>query len=461
MAIRLADTARPNNFIEGEQQGTFPVAYAEDIWFADGTRLSEKTFGGDSIQKDELPLAGTTQLGKIYQYVGETGTYQNGCFYQCKYSEQSGWFWSPIPVVEKGITYRESYSFGEFPIGTVIVYSGTPEWGMKVGHIYKYDSDKPLKLYRFTGLRDGVNVQYYLTTDKCEVGDAVFFSNSSTMYTYVKSISGSTVTFGNDLVITNFAYADVITTITYTGWFDIGDAGKSYNTPKYMNVSNSPANAGESFYTDVTNSFELLKIIANAMYADIDDSRILTPYIGHIVAYTKDESEQPNIGVASYIATACWGANTHPYIRMRIFADTGKVYGFFRSQDGTFNLVDFTVDALHYNARVNTNVRSFITSTQVFTFTASKTGFLKAYMHKSGSGYTARLFVNGVSVDQLSCFSEDSSGTTLPWIANGGIDMTLSAFVNEGDIIKIDSDEGGSASIDSWYLYATVLQYKA
>lgn len=128
--------------------------------------------------------------------------------------------------------------------------------------------------------------------------------------------------------------------------------------------------------------------------------------------------------------------------------------------------VDETVDEaiteeLHYNNRVNTNVRTFITSSQVHTFTASKTGLLKAYMHKSGSGYTARLFVNGVPVDQLSCFGEDSSGTVLPWVANGGIDATLSSFVKVGDVVKIDSDESGSTSTNSWYLYATVLQYKS
>lgn len=118
-------------------------------------------------------------------------------------------------------------------------------------------------------------------------------------------------------------------------------------------------------------------------------------------------------------------------------------------------------DELHYNARVNSNVRMFITSSQTLTFTASKTGLLKAYMHKSGSGHTARLFVNGVSVDQLSCFEADSNGTILPWLENGGIDTTLSAFVKEGDVVKIDSDESDSPSTNSWYIYATVLQYKS
>lgn len=225
MAIKLADTARPNNYVDAEHLGTYPVAYAEDVWFEDGTRLSEKTFDGESIQVTELPLGGSALEGKIYQYIGTTGTYQNGCFYQCQYSEYSGWIWKPIPVVEKGVTYRESYSFAEFPIGTVIIYSGNPEYGMKLGHHYKYDSNKPLKLYRFTGVKDGENVHYYLTTDKCEIGDAVFFYNSNTMYTYVKFVNGSTVTFGNDVVVTDFTYANETETITYTGWFDIGGGG--------------------------------------------------------------------------------------------------------------------------------------------------------------------------------------------------------------------------------------------
>ena len=83
MAIKLADTARPNNYVDAEHLGTYPVAYAEDVWFADGTRLSEKTFDGQSIQVTELPLASATELGKIYQYIGEDGTYKHGYFYEC------------------------------------------------------------------------------------------------------------------------------------------------------------------------------------------------------------------------------------------------------------------------------------------------------------------------------------------------------------------------------------------
>lgn len=97
MAIRLADTARPNNHVDAEHLGTFPVAYAEDVWFADGTRLSEKTFDGQSIQKEELPLATAIEEGNIYQYIGADGTYKYGYFYECVQS--SGTYnWNQLEV---------------------------------------------------------------------------------------------------------------------------------------------------------------------------------------------------------------------------------------------------------------------------------------------------------------------------------------------------------------------------
>ena len=97
MAIKLADTARPNNHVDAEHLGTFPVAYAEDVWFSDGTRLSEKTFDGQSIQVTELHLAQASEIGKIYQYSGADGTYKHGYFYECV--QNSGTYsWNQLEV---------------------------------------------------------------------------------------------------------------------------------------------------------------------------------------------------------------------------------------------------------------------------------------------------------------------------------------------------------------------------
>ena len=49
-----------------------------------------RLFGsGESIQKAALPEASETELGKIYQYVGITGTYTRGFFYECVEEEHT------------------------------------------------------------------------------------------------------------------------------------------------------------------------------------------------------------------------------------------------------------------------------------------------------------------------------------------------------------------------------------
>ena len=122
----------------------------------------------------------------------------------------------------------------------------------------------------------------------------------------------------------------------------ITDDTANGQTPVVMNISNSDVNVDEPFYTDKTNSMEVFKIIADAMFNDIDTSRVLKVYTGHATAYTTDDSGYPDIAVSTYIASSCWGANGHPYIRMRIFSDWGQEYKFQRSQDGSYTLTNAT-----------------------------------------------------------------------------------------------------------------------
>ena len=118
----------------------------------------------------------------------------------------------------------------------------------------------------------------------------------------------------------------------------ITDDTANGQTPVVMNISNSDVNVDEPFYTDKTNSMEVFKIIADAMFNDIDTSRVLKVYTGHATAYTTDDSGYPDIAVSTYIASSCWGSNGHPYIRMRIFSDWGQEYKFQRTQDGSYVL---------------------------------------------------------------------------------------------------------------------------
>ena len=139
MAIKLADTARPNNYVDAEHQGTFPVAYAEDVWFADGTRLSDKTFDGQSIQKEELPLASADELGNIYQYVGETGTYTKGYFYECVSDGKPSPTYSWKAVISAGDSIqKESLPVAsEEEVGNIYQYIGETTASFTNGYFYE------------------------------------------------------------------------------------------------------------------------------------------------------------------------------------------------------------------------------------------------------------------------------------------------------------------------------------
>jgi len=75
MAIKLADTARPNNHVDQNHLGSFPVAYAEDIWFSDGTRLSEKKFEQESaVGISDIAKTSTNGLVDTYTITLTNGT---------------------------------------------------------------------------------------------------------------------------------------------------------------------------------------------------------------------------------------------------------------------------------------------------------------------------------------------------------------------------------------------------
>ena len=83
--IKLADTLAPmsNDFyaVESENVGIDIDGTSKSIQqaYEDGDLSS----GGSSIQVDTMPIASVDELGKIYEFIGSTGTYVNGYFYEC------------------------------------------------------------------------------------------------------------------------------------------------------------------------------------------------------------------------------------------------------------------------------------------------------------------------------------------------------------------------------------------
>lgn len=230
MAIKLADTARPNNYVDREHLGTFPVAYAEDVWFEDGTRLSEKTFDGQSIQVTELPLASTTEEGHVYQYIGTTGTYTHGCFYECV--ETSGSYdWKILQTVENCVIYtdRNIVDSTVYPFGTVVVYTGEPQWGFFKGHHYMYVENQTLTLYKFNCNFNGTRVSVVFTDKELKVGTTRLRDFDGYIVDYISEINGDSATTvnrgGSTESLTDLEFTGETEDITFTGWVDIGGGG--------------------------------------------------------------------------------------------------------------------------------------------------------------------------------------------------------------------------------------------
>ena len=98
MAIRIMDSIKTAN-----DTTDFPVSYAKDVWLNKDKNGATENYsdlqtmynndelgsGGSSIQVDTMPIASVDELGKIYEFIGSTGTYVNGYFYECVSDEQN------------------------------------------------------------------------------------------------------------------------------------------------------------------------------------------------------------------------------------------------------------------------------------------------------------------------------------------------------------------------------------
>lgn len=240
MAIKLADTARPNNHVDSEHLGTFPVAYAEDVWFEDGTRLSEKTFDGQNIQVTELPLVSATEEGHVYQYIGTTGTYTHGCFYECVETTTNNYVWKPINVIDSPVLSVDDdiYShFNEYDEGAVIVYTGEDTPSYQKGHHYRKVVHGSASTYSVSVYQDSehqTSIPYQSLEPVVEVGTILFYSDYNSGFIprcKCIAISGDEYTLYRyeDGLITKSSYGVYIDTnsnsnlLTY--WEDIGGGG--------------------------------------------------------------------------------------------------------------------------------------------------------------------------------------------------------------------------------------------
>lgn len=118
--VRISDTLKQQNDLT-----SFPVAFGDSIWLNKDKSGATEDYsdlqtmynndelgnGGSAIQVDLLPPPSVDELGKIYEFIGSTGTYVNGYFYECVSDGE------PTPTyswVQKNVQPNaESFTFNE------------------------------------------------------------------------------------------------------------------------------------------------------------------------------------------------------------------------------------------------------------------------------------------------------------------------------------------------------------
>lgn len=195
MAVRIADSLKQQNDLD-----TFPVAYGDGIWLDKNKGEDPANYkslqamynddelggGGSSIQVETMPVASAENVGKIVQYVGATGSYKKGHFYECicnyyglfnpKYS------WKEVDHVRfNHVVYHQTTEpiNSDFIAGDIIYYTGVLTDKFKPNHYYRaLPSIGTMEKYKFTMNKNGGIIFWSYTPFEFKLGFVVYPSGS-------------------------------------------------------------------------------------------------------------------------------------------------------------------------------------------------------------------------------------------------------------------------------------------
>lgn len=139
-----------------------------------------------SSQTEVMPIASADNVGKIVQYVGETGTYKKGYFYECicnyyglfnpKYS------WKEVDHVRfNHVVYHQTTEpiNSDFIAGDIIYYTGVLTDKFKPNHYYRaLPSIGTMEKYKFTMNKNGGIIFWSYTPFEFKLGFVVYPSGS-------------------------------------------------------------------------------------------------------------------------------------------------------------------------------------------------------------------------------------------------------------------------------------------
>lgn len=163
MSIKLADTLAP--------MGNFPAVESDNVDITiDGSPKSlQQAYedgdlggGGSSIQVETMPAASAENVGKIVQYVGATGSYKKGHFYECVHNKcdavQPVYRWIDVSNYRYNhVVYNQTTEpiNSDFIAGDIIYYTGVLTDKFKPNHYYRaLPSIGTMEKYTFTMYRN-------------------------------------------------------------------------------------------------------------------------------------------------------------------------------------------------------------------------------------------------------------------------------------------------------------------
>lgn len=169
MSVRVADVIETQNNLT-----SFPVAYGKDVWLdknkgsgtPDYSSLqnlfnSGELGGGGSVQVETMPAASAENVGKIVQYVGASGSYKKGHFYECVHNKcdvlQPVYRWIDVSSYRYNhVVYNQTTEpiNSDFIAGDIIYYTGVLTDKFKPNHYYRaLPSIGTMEKYTFTMYR--------------------------------------------------------------------------------------------------------------------------------------------------------------------------------------------------------------------------------------------------------------------------------------------------------------------
>jgi len=240
--------------------GTFPYPYEGMEVYVVEEKKKYRLIGDDptvsgnwqevGIQVETLPTASADELGNIYQYIGESGTYTHGCFYECVkliVLGESTYEWKMLNVIKNPVVSAEQpFNVKDYEDETVIVYSGEDLYDFKQGHHYIVKNNIGMDLYYLAVTqKTGEEPLFaFIKNNPAQIGEHFYDVSGFCIgiLTDITDVSASFYLFSSQTVKTydNPQITDTTAHFSATDYFDIGGGGSSYQfSEDFVNEDNN------------------------------------------------------------------------------------------------------------------------------------------------------------------------------------------------------------------------------